>query len=366
MFIADELGLRTEEPNAGEQEMAEGLEKQQKIVNFLQVPFQLERFLFLGYLICLDAFLSALIILPLRLALSIPRLRPRASDVVILMITATSAMGLLSLDYSLLYHSVRGQSALKLYVIFNVLEVADKLLTSFGLDLFDSLMSSFACPSSRIISRLPHTMLAVAYVLLHGAVLTFQMSTLNVAVNSHSHALLTLLVSNQFVELKSAVFKKFEKDNLFQLACGDVVERFQLSLYLLLIAERSLASSAGAGDIIPQVAMVWGSELVVDWLKHAFITKFNHIQPQVYDTKFLIVLRKDVRSRFVRNPAVLRKVGFSVLPLSCLFLRSLYGRYSLVSMACFFVALVGVKICTSLMLDAYAIDEADGHHGKKE
>jgi hypothetical protein len=39
----------------------------------------------------------------------------------------------------------------------------------------------------------------------------YQMIALNVAVNSYDHALLTLLVSNQFVEIKGSVFKKFEK-----------------------------------------------------------------------------------------------------------------------------------------------------------
>ena len=48
----------------------------------------------------------------------------------------------------------------------------------------------------------------------------YQMISLNVAVNSYDHALLTLLVSNQFVEIKGSVFKKFEKDNLFQITCA--------------------------------------------------------------------------------------------------------------------------------------------------
>ena len=48
----------------------------------------------------------------------------------------------------------------------------------------------------------------------------YQMISLNVAVNSYDNALLTLLVSNQFVEIKGSVFKKFEKDNLFQITCA--------------------------------------------------------------------------------------------------------------------------------------------------
>lgn len=54
----------------------------------------------------------------------------------------------------------------------------------------------------------------------HTIVMVYQLISLNVAVNSYDHALLTLLVSNQFVEIKGSVFKKFEKDNLFQITCA--------------------------------------------------------------------------------------------------------------------------------------------------
>jgi hypothetical protein len=54
----------------------------------------------------------------------------------------------------------------------------------------------------------------------HSIVLFYQVVTLNVAINSHSNALLTLLLSNQFVEIKGSVFKKFERENLFQLSCS--------------------------------------------------------------------------------------------------------------------------------------------------
>ena len=54
----------------------------------------------------------------------------------------------------------------------------------------------------------------------HALVMVYQLISLNVAINSYDHALLTLLVSNQFVEIKGSVFKKFEKDNLFQITCA--------------------------------------------------------------------------------------------------------------------------------------------------
>ena len=92
------------------------------------------------------------------------------------------------------------------------------------------------------------------------------MISLNVAVNSYDNALLTLLVSNQFVEIKGSVFKKFEKDNLFQITCAgaclssptlstymterfvtaDIVERFTLALMLLVVAFRNLIELSGS------------------------------------------------------------------------------------------------------------------------
>jgi hypothetical protein len=96
----------------------------------------------------------------------------------------------------------------------------------------------------------------------------YQLTCLNVAINSYDYSLLTLLLSNQFVEIKGSVFKRFEKDNLFQITCAgtiqitfsllclhimgivlllDIVERFQLSLMLFSVAFRNLVELGTAG-----------------------------------------------------------------------------------------------------------------------
>lgn len=173
-------------------------------------------------------------------------------------------------------------------------------------------------------------LLALIYNIVHSTTLFYQVITLNVAVNSYSNALLSLLMSNQFVEIKSSVFKKIEKENLFQLTCADVVERFQLWLMLMIIAARniietnSLSGSLGdtssansdvtatlnnpsmlppsfalfpqwAGQIMTPFFLVLGTEMGVDWLKHAYITKFNNTKPNIYG-RFLDVLAKDYYS----------------------------------------------------------------------
>ncbi|KAG5638629.1 hypothetical protein H0H81_011348 [Sphagnurus paluster] len=174
---------------------------------------------------------------------------------------------------------------------------------------------------------------------------------MNVAVNSYDHALLTLLVSNQFVEIKGSVFKKFEKDSLFQITCADIVERFTLALMLIVVAFRNLIELSGSefdfseGFVLPKsfgwfrgnnilwtisypVLTVMLSEMLVDWLKHAFITKFNHIRPSAYE-RYTDVLCRDLASGSAvgrrgarkhsyvdQSPLVARRLGFASLPLA--------------------------------------------------
>lgn len=68
--------------------------------------------------------------------------------------------------------------------------------------------------------------------------MVYQLISLNVAVNSYDHALLSLLVSNQFVEIKGSVFKKFEKDGLFQITCAGRFFHMRLGYEVELICTR--------------------------------------------------------------------------------------------------------------------------------
>jgi len=149
-------------------------------------------------------------------------------------------------------------------------KIADRLCASIGQDILDCLFSrstletvSRGTPvTSHILRPYVYFVLATLYVgkcvghgftmpfdhllACHTLVMLYQLLSLNVAVNSYDHALLTLLMSNQFVEIKGCVFKKFEKDNLFQITCADIVERFTLSLMLLVVAFRNLIELSGS------------------------------------------------------------------------------------------------------------------------
>lgn len=207
---------------------------------------------------------------------------------------------------------------------------------------------------SKVLRPLWLFILALLYNLIHATALFYQVITLNVAVNSYSNALLTLLMSNQFVEIKSTVFKKFEKENLFQLTCADVVERFQLWLMLTIIAARNIIETGGlslssnnssppnpsssilpksftifpswTGQIMGPFLLVLGSEMLVDWIKHAYITKFNLTKPAIYG-RFLDVLAKDYYSNAFADQNLTRRLGLPVIPLSCLFIRASVQTY---------------------------------------
>ncbi|KAL8988887.1 MAG: hypothetical protein Q9177_002106 [Variospora cf. flavescens] len=289
-------------------------------------------------------------------------LRPdNKADIVKGLLILVSCIILMQFDASRMYHGIRGQAAIKLYVIYNVLEVCDRLLSAIGQDVLECLISKEALERkpdgrSKIMRPFWLFLLALVYNLLHSSALFFQVITLNVAVNSYSNALLTLLMSNQFVEIKSTVFKKFEKENLFQLTCADVVERFQLWLMLTIIALRNLIETGGltlgpasdsdfsppikssiypksftifptwAGLLFQPFLLVLGSELLVDWLKHCYITKFNNTKPAIYG-RFLDLLAKDYYTNAFANQNLTRRLGLPIIPLSCLFIRALVQTY---------------------------------------
>jgi len=127
----------------------------------------------------------------------------------------------------------------------------------------------------------------------------------------------------------------------------DILERFQLSVYLLIVAFRNLSEVSATGmdldyvlfGLFGPLVMVWVSEILVDWLKHAFITKFNHIHPEVY-ARFMNTLAMDFchapteGSLADQSPAVSRRIGFSSFPLTCLLIRILMQTFNFTSLAC--------------------------------
>lgn len=185
------------------------------------------------------------------------------------------------------------------------------------------------------------------------------------AFNSHNKALLTIMLSNNFVELKGSVFKKFAKSNLFQMACSDVRERFHYVILLSIVIVRNMTAVNWKlehfWEMCPDLAMVVGGEFLVDWLKHAFITKFNEIPCEVY-RDFTTTIAYDVAKSRQRDAfsdhsdQVSRRMGFIPLPLSVLLIRILAQSLNIRSPAGLallglaYLALVSLKLLNSLLL----------------
>ena len=170
--------------------------------------------------------------------------------------------------------------------------------------------------------------LSLAYVTGHSAVLLVQVVVLNVAINSNNNALITLLVANNFTELKSHVFKKLDEASLLQVVCADIVERFQLVIFLMLVTIQNISkdgynlNKAWLADWGNMVLVVFVTEYLVDWIKHAFVTKFNKVDPEVYNRYRSVLWEHFCDAWKLRQPhRVTKHIGFVSLPISCVTLR---------------------------------------------
>uniref|UniRef100_A0A8C3YS39 Transmembrane anterior posterior transformation 1 n=1 Tax=Catagonus wagneri TaxID=51154 RepID=A0A8C3YS39_9CETA len=323
-------------------------ERRERVYTCLRIPRELEKLMFFGIFLCLDAFLYVFTLLPLRIFLALFRLftlpcyglRDRrvlqpaqVCDILKGVLLVMCYFMMHYVDYSMMYHLIRGQSVIKLYIIYNMLEVADRLFSSFGQDILDALYWTATEPKERKrahIGVIPHFFMAVLYVFLHAILIMVQATTLNVAFNSHNKSLLTIMMSNNFVEIKGSVFKKFEKNNLFQMSNSDIKERFTNYVLLLIVCLRNMEQFSWNPDhlwvLFPDVCMVVASEIAVDIVKHAFITKFNDITADVY-SEYRASLAFDLVSSRQKNAytdysdSVARRMGFIPLPLAVLLIR---------------------------------------------
>ncbi|KAK7161886.1 hypothetical protein R3I94_004526 [Phoxinus phoxinus] len=358
-------------------------ERREKVYTCLRIPKELEKLMLFGFFLCLDVFLYVFTLLPLRVLLALIRLltlpccglsgsrilQPaQVCDVLKGFIMVLCYFMMHYVDYSMMYHLIRGQSVIKLYIIYNMLEVADRLFSSFGQDILDALYWTATEPKERKrahIGVIPHFFMAVLYVFLHAILIMVQATTLNVAFNSHNKSLLTIMMSNNFVEIKGSVFKKFEKNNLFQMSNSDIKERFTNYTLLLIVCLRNMEQFSWNPDhlwvLFPDVCMVIASEIAVDVVKHAFITKFNDITADVY-SEYRASLAFDLVSSRQKNAytdysdSVSRRMGFIPLPLALLLIRvvtssvKIQGSLSIVCVVLFYLGMITLKVLNSILL----------------
>ncbi|KAK6493828.1 transmembrane anterior posterior transformation protein 1-like protein isoform X1 [Huso huso] len=372
-------------------------ERRERVYTCMRIPRELEKLMLFGFCLCLDAFLYVFTLLPLRAVLALIRLitlpccglkantcpfcKKRQSSSGTRLLQPAQVCDVLKgfimvicyfmmhyVDYSMMYHLIRGQSVIKLYIIYNMLEVADRLFSSFGQDILDALYWTATEPKEKRrahIGVIPHFFMAVLYVFLHAILIMVQATTLNVAFNSHNKSLLTIMMSNNFVEIKGSVFKKFEKNNLFQMSNSDIKERFTSYVLLLIVCLRNMEQFSWNPDhlwvLFPDVCMVIASEIAVDVVKHAFITKFNDITADVY-SEYRASLAFDLVSSRQKNAytdysdSVSRRMGFIPLPLAVILTRvvtssvKVQGSLAFVCVLLFYLGLITLKVLNSIVL----------------
>ncbi|KAL3578311.1 hypothetical protein D5086_019815 [Populus alba] len=221
-----------------------GSEKERERVydTIFRLPWRCELLIDVGFFVCLDSFLSLLTIMPTKILMILWRFRsarqfkkPSAaelSDIGCFIVLASGVVLLGQIDISLIYHMIRGQGTIKLYVVYNVLEAI----------------------------------------------------TLSTCIVAHNNALLALLVSNNFAEIKSNVFKRFSKDNIHSLVYSDSIERFHISAFLSAVLAQNILEAEGPWfeSFLLNALMVFFCEMLIDIIKHSFLAKFNDMKPIVY------------------------------------------------------------------------------------
>lgn len=321
------------------------------IQNFLAIPSRLEFLLSFGFVISFDAFLFVITYLPVRGVFAIwlliydiitniyrryikPDVRSKRRktigvyfhrnnlyDLLRFSLMLIGCFFLQTLDMSRVYHFIRGQTMIKLYVLTTMMEMLDKLFATFGQDMFGSLYWQTRTNPDHIGSLLKLIFVASIYIALHSSIFFFNVATLAVAVNSSDRSLLTVLILNNVSEIKTYVFKKFDRINLFQLSCSDITERFHIGLFLFCISIGGIAQSGpnwfeAVKSHLVICAMFFTAEMIADSVKHAFIAKFNDIQPTIYE-EFAIVLRNDILNSHKemvildQTYAIARRLGLS-------------------------------------------------------
>ncbi|CAG9804507.1 unnamed protein product [Chironomus riparius] len=346
--------------------------RREKIYSFMKIPRELEKFLAYGMMQCFDSFLYIFTFLPIRyirafwalLTRPIIRCLKRRRDSQRILSAAETCdllkgtmwiivcFALLYADTNMLYHLIKSQSIIKLYMFYNMLDIGDRLLSAFGQDIMDALYWTATEPgttSKRHLSVFAHFVFAVIYMLLHSILVMFQATALNVAVNSSNKGLLTIMMSNNFVELKGSVFKKFDKNNLFQLTCADVRERFHLAIMLIIVMIQTMREYNWKSEqffiMLPDCFWVLATEFVVDWIKHAFITRFNEIPIEVY-REYTISIAYDVtqtrqKHAFSDHSDLLaRRIGLIPFPLGVVLVKALYHSLSFKNIGAFVIFLV--------------------------
>mmetsp|Transcript_1008 Transcript_1008/g.1570 ORF Transcript_1008/g.1570 Transcript_1008/m.1570 type:complete len:655 (+) Transcript_1008:54-2018(+) len=288
------------------------------VADLISIIIQLEIFVTVGVLICIKCLLYTITILPLRCLCAIGAF---CINTIVIMMTGFKTriqvlrvtqlcdlVRFLSLivsftlltyflgdfmNYSQIYHMIRGQSLMKIYFTFNMLELFDKLMTIVGADTQDSLCYNicrlfYGESSKNEIEKKPSIPYQLATIVMtfifyclfnitHCGIILCRIVTFNVAMNSSNNTFIALIISNNFLELKKPIFKRFSPQNMFQIASSDSVEVYEILIFgVVILIQNSVSGHFGYNEIV-SIGLWIGAEAFIDVVKHVFILKLNKV-----------------------------------------------------------------------------------------
>ncbi|KAI0984617.1 hypothetical protein GJ496_004561 [Pomphorhynchus laevis] len=364
----------------------EANERAKRVSLILNVPFSVEPLLTLGFMQCLTVFFAMFTIVPLQSVLSSIQYNKRISRLRISAIVLATMITVGLVDMDRLYHAVRGQSIVKIYFIYNAVDLADRLLASMGQDIIeygfhsddlggdDDMVSTKLSKTQTSLGVCLKYLFVLVYLVLHSYLILCQVTALNVAFNSHNKALFAVWISNNFAEVKQAVFKKFEHSGLRRICLNDIRERIHYLLCLLAISLRNMAQfnwvmTSFYKEILPYVILLFIAELFVDYFKHIAVARFNNLNVSYYNDYIIELLINDRQPNGLKKDdehidpesydyinRCCRLISFSLLPSVVVFNRIIISITSLTTIQIIVgipIVLIIFSICS--LLSEYAL-----------
>ena len=326
-------------------ELIDSVDNPEKALDFFLAPLTLERLILFGSLISADSFLFTIALLPFRAIWRIVTgkfLKSHASriDVARLLLIVVTYFLMPPLNLGSVSSLVK-KSELKLKLVWATLEFLNCMLADWNTTILGSFFWSLnpANAGRRKYPLVLHFAVSVGYLVLHTVIVTLYLGVVNLAITTSNRTFLGLIFIVQFAEMKSAATKSMSPDKIVGESIGDITERFQTFVYviLLFISNFNFAGPfdmAVTKELISDLSIVYFSELAVDCIKHTSILRTNSMSPAIYTVK-----NNELMANFVAtsSPAAIigdkstktsRSMGFCAIPLTIVTFKILVSKFA--------------------------------------
>ncbi|GIX64255.1 eukaryotic membrane protein, putative [Babesia caballi] len=229
-------------------------------------------------------------------------------------------------------------------------------------------------------------LLVIGYIIFHSFMHLVRVLSLNIAINSSDSAMFLLLVTNNFAEIKTTVFKKYNETSLFTIVAMDTVERFHLCFDVTMVFFKMCTVQSPVNayvKVLKWLTQMLMLEMLIDYFKHSFLLKFNKLPGEILK-RYTEVLMGDIllsrcqhlRERIVKfdfrvmckgaysfSHIPSRRLGFMPSPIVTLiicnipYIRNRLTPRRFLGAIFIWLALFFLKITMSILLVAHSIKD---------